>query len=233
MGKKKNSKKNSEIKKEILKDEEKWYGLEKKFWTVVEFGVYLILFTFTCIAIGSQYQYLKSSKEAPIIDTDSKNLIVDDLYSSFSYKVDNICIDTLCDAELTAVYKGDDIKVHYSNQEDNTILTIGNVTVKPSNRLKEFALLRNGYVATIEYLNDKTSKIVYYDNNGNEVKSYLTNLNTSGNLDSMNGIYSTCDIPTYSRGSDHTINIYQYTITDEGKFVEEKIGTYNRSYCGD
>ena len=125
MGKKKNSKKNSEIKKEILKDEEKWYGLEKKFWTVVEFGVYLILFTFTCIAIGSQYQYLKSSKEAPIIDTDSKNLIVDDLYSSFSYKVDNICIDTLCDAELTAVYKGDDIKVHYSNQEDNTILTIG------------------------------------------------------------------------------------------------------------
>lgn len=231
-GAKKKAKK-KDVDKEVLKDDEKWYGLEKKFWTVVEFGVYAILLTFTSMAIGYEYNtVINSNKGSIIIDDDIKGIGVEN-GSSFMYSISDICTDeSSCNSNIAAYYKGDNIDVHYDNANNKVTLIIGTTELKPANNLKEFAKLSNGFIATVEEINDVSSRIVYYDEYGNELKNYVTFLGSTGKLDSMSGIYGTC-VPKGTYNSDKTLNIIQYNIDENGSFIENNIATFDKTNCGE
>ena len=181
MGKdtKRKSKKEKDLVRDVKKEDEKWYGLEKKFWSVVEFGVYALLLTFTSVAVGTRYQSLKDDSDTTVIIDDGGKQISEESSSRFSYIVNDICSDEECDTDLTTVYGDEDIEIHYASNENETSLKLGSVEINPTSRLKEFAMLSNGYIATIEYVSDKESRIVYYDKDGNGLKSFYTNLDSA------------------------------------------------------
>lgn len=227
----KNSKKGKDVTKEVLKEDEKWYGLEKKFWSVVEFGVYVVLLTFTAIAIGAQYQSLEGNKNV-IIDEDSKQMALEDM-EGLSYLVDELCESEKCETTFTAQYKGKDLNIKYESNTAGTFLTIGDTKIESASPLREFALLSNGFIATVEDDEENTSLVRYYNNAGTEVHTFTTSLDITNDLASTKGVYSTCTVPERSTGNDHTLNIVEYEISEEGLFTENVIGSFENTNCED
>ena len=223
----KKSDKKKDVTKEVLKEEEKWYGLEKKFWTVVEFGVYTILLTFTAVAVGIHYKTLTSDKNV-IIDEGSK-LIVDEKSDGVMYYVSDICTENTCDTTLTAQYNGKDIKIEYSSDENGTTLAVGDTKIEDVNPLQQFALVSNGYIATVQADEGKSSIVKYYDKEGNSVHSYTTYLDITNDLTDTKGVYGTC---TKNEDKDK-LEIVKYEISEEGLFTENTIGSFEDANCQD
>jgi hypothetical protein len=140
-----------------------------------------------------------------------------------------ICSEETCNASLEAQYKGKELEIKYTSNEEETNLIVGNTKLEGLNPLKQFAVLSNGFIATVENENGKNSIVKYYNKEGKEVHSYTTNLDVSENLASNKGVYGSCTI----NEDKQILEIIEYEITDEGLVNEKTIGTFEDANCQD
>ncbi len=219
-GEKKSDSKKKDLVRAVNKEsEEKWKGLENKVWVVAEFGFYVVLLAFTIFAVGYNSGALLNSKKV-IEETEPK--YVETGYETIYYDVANQCSDLdNCMIELEENYQGSEISIHYDVANGVGALVIGDINVS-TKAISEFALLKNGYVATFG-TNDNNNLITYYDVQGNVAKEYETVLSSTGKLDSDVGVYAIC--------SNNKLNVIRYNIQSDGNFYEETINSENNTRC--
>ncbi len=218
--KKSNTKKRDLVKEVNMESEEKWRGLENKVWTVAEFGFYVVLFTFTVFAIGYRSSALINGKNGYIDDQGAKYIEAGN--ETVYYNVANQCSDLdNCSISYEASYQNSNVDIKYNMEDGTGSLKVNKITID-TNPVTEFALLKNGYVATF-ITRDDTNKISYYDNEGKLVREYRTILKSNGKLDSEVGIYAVCN--------NRKTEIVKYTIQSDGNFFEELIGSYYSDQC--
>lgn len=211
----KDKKKKKDVKNDsLLVTDEKWRGLENKFWTVVEFGYYTILIVFTIYAVGFRTAGILNRNV--IIDTEKHLEDNNTIY----YNLSKYCTDLNNCSINNEITNNNGVNLAYVAQDGVGTLNFNgkNVVVSPVN---ELAILDNGYVATFT-IGDINS-INYYSSNGELIKTFATKLNSSGRLDSNTGVYAVCN--------SKKLEIAKYTIKDDGEFVEELMGNYNSDQC--
>lgn len=218
---KKSNVKKKDLVREVNKEsEEKWKGLENKVWTVAEFGFYVILMAFTIFAVGYRSSALMNSKNGYVVNPDAK--YIESGYDTVYYDIANQCEDLDdCIINSEVNYQNSSLVIDYVVQNGLATLDIGdfNISIDPIN---EFAVLKNGYIATFA-TGSESNIITYYDTNGDLVKEFETKLTSSGKLDSNVGVYAVCN--------NKKLDVVKYTIQSDGNFFEELIGSENSDQC--
>ncbi len=205
--------KKKDLEREVNKDDSNiWKAAANKSWSIVEFGVYIVLLAFTIFAVGYYVPTVlnKTEPTARFIDSD---------YDSLYFKLDDYC-DNIYDC---VVELEEDDQVSYVANADTYELSVNDVTINLENPVEEFAVLKNDFIATFEVYDGSEYLITYYNGSGEIVKQYKTLLSSMGKLNQMNGTYATCN--------DNELEVKEYQILSEGTFKESVTGSFESPIC--
>ena len=204
--------KKKDLEREVLKEESIWKAAANKSWSIVEFGVYILLFGFTLFAVGYYVPFAlhRTGPAAHYIEGD---------YDSLYFRLGDYC-ENIYDCVVEFDEKD---AVSYVADGETYELSVNDITINLENPVEEFAVLRNKFIATFELYDGNEYIISYYNNNGELVKKYNTLLSSMGKLNYMNGTYATC--------SNNELEVREYDISSQGTFSENVIGTFESPKC--
>ena len=204
--------KKKDLEREVNKEDSIWKAAANKSWSILEFGIYILLFGFTVFAVG-YYVPIALNK------TDVASHNIEGEYDSLYFNVNDYC-DNIYDC---IVELDEDKQISYVANENVYELSINDVNIMLENPAKEFAVLNNDFIATFEVYDGNEYFITYYNGSGELVRRYSTLLSSMGKLSSMRGTYAQC--------SNNQLEVRDYQISAQGTFREDIIGTFDSEDC--